>query len=45
MLIIGLSGSGKTTLLSLLGCVLYPTTGCVCIKGISTKDSNEKKLE
>jgi putative ABC transport system ATP-binding protein len=27
LLIIGPSGSGKTTLLSLLGCVIYPTTG------------------
>jgi putative ABC transport system ATP-binding protein len=27
LLVIGPSGSGKTTLLSLLGCVIYPTTG------------------
>jgi putative ABC transport system ATP-binding protein len=44
LLIIGPSGSGKTTLISLLGCVLYPTEGCVCINGINTKDLNEKKL-
>ena len=44
LLIIGPSGSGKTTLLSLLGCVLYPTEGCVCIKGTTTKDLNEKEL-
>ena len=44
LLIIGPSGSGKTTLISLLGCVLYPTEGCVCINEINTKDLNEKKL-
>jgi len=44
LLIIGPSGSGKTTLISLLGCVLYPTDGCVCINKINTKDLNEKKL-
>jgi putative ABC transport system ATP-binding protein len=44
LLIIGPSGSGKTTLLSLLGCVIYPTKGCVCIKGITTKDLSEKEL-
>jgi putative ABC transport system ATP-binding protein len=44
LLIIGPSGSGKTTLLSLIGCVLYPTEGCVCIHGINTKDLNDKEL-
>jgi putative ABC transport system ATP-binding protein len=44
LLIIGPSGSGKTTLLSLLGCVLYPTSGCVCVKGVNTKLLNEKEL-
>jgi len=44
LLIIGPSGSGKTTLLSLLGCVLYPTEGCVCIHGTDTKDLNDKEL-
>ena len=44
LLIIGPSGSGKTTLISLLGCVLYPTEGCVCISGTNTKNLNEKKL-
>ncbi|MHB8094886.1 MAG: ABC transporter ATP-binding protein [Candidatus Aminicenantales bacterium] len=44
LLIVGPSGSGKTTLLSLLGCVLYPTEGCVCIRGINTKDLNERQL-
>lgn len=32
-LIIGPSGSGKTTLLSLLGCVIFPTTGEVVVNG------------
>jgi putative ABC transport system ATP-binding protein len=44
LLIIGPSGSGKTTLLSLIGCVLYPSEGCVCIHGINTKDLNDKEL-
>jgi len=44
LLIIGPSGSGKTTLLSLVGCVLYPTEGCVCIKGTNTKDLNDRQL-
>jgi len=44
LLIVGPSGSGKTTLLSLLGCVLYPTEGCVCIQGTNTKDLNEREL-
>jgi putative ABC transport system ATP-binding protein len=44
LLIVGPSGSGKTTLLSLLGCVLYPTEGCVCIKGTDTRDLNDRQL-
>ncbi|MGD2295249.1 MAG: ABC transporter ATP-binding protein [Candidatus Aminicenantes bacterium] len=44
LLIIGPSGSGKTTLLSLIGCVLYPTEGCVCIHGTNTKDLSDKQL-
>jgi putative ABC transport system ATP-binding protein len=44
LLIIGPSGSGKTTLLSLIGCVLYPTEGCVCIQGVNTKDLNDRQL-
>lgn len=44
LLIIGPSGSGKTTLLSLIGCVLYPTEGCVCIQGTNTKDLSDKQL-
>jgi len=44
LLIIGPSGSGKTTLLSLLGCVLYPTEGAVCIQGVDTKGLNDRQL-
>lgn len=44
LLIVGPSGSGKTTLLSLVGCVLYPTEGCVCIHGTNTKDLSDKQL-
>jgi putative ABC transport system ATP-binding protein len=44
LLIVGPSGSGKTTLLSLLGCVLYPTGGCVCISGVNTKHLNDKQM-
>jgi putative ABC transport system ATP-binding protein len=44
LLIVGPSGSGKTTLLSLLGCVLYPSEGCVCIQGVNTNDLNDRQL-
>ncbi len=43
-LIIGPSGSGKTTLLSLLGCVIYPSTGAVFIRGENVSRLSEKKL-
>lgn len=43
-LIIGPSGSGKTTLLSLLGCVIYPTTGDVWVKGIHVNRLSEAEL-
>lgn len=43
-LIIGPSGSGKTTLLSLLGCVVYPTTGEVLIDNIPVKGLSEAEL-
>lgn len=43
-LILGPSGSGKTTLLSLLGCVIYPTTGSVMIKGENISGLSEKEL-
>jgi putative ABC transport system ATP-binding protein len=44
LLIVGPSGSGKTTLLSLLGCVLYPTDGCVCINGQNTKSLTDNQM-
>jgi putative ABC transport system ATP-binding protein len=43
-LIVGPSGSGKTTLLSLLGCVIYPTTGNVWLDDVCVSDLPEKKL-
>jgi putative ABC transport system ATP-binding protein len=44
LLIIGPSGSGKTTLLSLLGCVIYPTTGKLWVNDILVNDLNQKEL-
>ncbi len=44
VLIIGPSGSGKTTLLSLLGCVIYPSTGKVMVEGVNTTGLNENEL-
>jgi putative ABC transport system ATP-binding protein len=43
-LIIGPSGSGKTTLLSLLGCVIYPTTGKLWVDGQLINEMNETAL-
>lgn len=43
-LIMGPSGSGKTTLLSLIGCVIYPTSGRVSILDKDVTDLPEKKL-
>lgn len=43
-LIIGPSGSGKTTLLSLIGCVIYPSSGEVIIDGINTSSLNANKM-
>jgi putative ABC transport system ATP-binding protein len=43
-LIIGPSGSGKTTLLSLIGCVIYPTSGEVIIEGVKTSELNARKM-
>ncbi|MBX2937254.1 MAG: ABC transporter ATP-binding protein [Saprospiraceae bacterium] len=43
-LILGPSGSGKTTLLSLLGCVIYPTTGDVIVMNQNIGTLKEKKL-
>jgi putative ABC transport system ATP-binding protein len=44
LLIIGPSGSGKTTLLSLLGCVIYPSSGVVNINGVDTTRLNAKQM-
>jgi putative ABC transport system ATP-binding protein len=43
-LILGPSGSGKTTLLSLIGCVIYPTSGEVIIDGVKTSSLNARKM-
>jgi len=43
-LIIGPSGSGKTTLLSLLGCVIYPSTGKVWVNGTYTAGLNDERM-
>lgn len=43
-LIIGPSGSGKTTLLSLLGCVIFPTTGEVTICNQKINDLGQNEL-
>ncbi len=44
LLIIGPSGSGKTTLLSLLGCVIYPTTGKLWVDGQLVNDIKADQL-
>lgn len=44
LLIIGPSGSGKTTLLSLLGCVLYPTSGRLWVDGQEVNRLKENQL-
>jgi putative ABC transport system ATP-binding protein len=43
-LIIGPSGSGKTTLLSLLGCVIFPTTGEVYINNLLVNNLSDREL-
>lgn len=43
-LIIGPSGSGKTTLLSLIGCVIYPSSGKLEVDGQLINDMSEKQL-
>jgi putative ABC transport system ATP-binding protein len=43
-LIIGPSGSGKTTLLSLMGCVIFPTTGEVYIDNILVNNLSDREL-
>jgi putative ABC transport system ATP-binding protein len=42
--IIGPSGSGKTTLLSLLGCVIYPSTGMLWVDGKLVNKMNQTEL-
>ncbi len=44
LLILGPSGSGKTTLLSLLGCVIYPTSGKVFLNDVCTNDLSDDEL-
>jgi putative ABC transport system ATP-binding protein len=44
LLIIGPSGSGKTTLLSLLGCVIYPTTGELWVEDHLINGMSAKQL-
>jgi putative ABC transport system ATP-binding protein len=43
-LIIGPSGSGKTTLLSLLGCVIYPSSGDLYVDGQHVNRLSAKEL-
>lgn len=43
-LLMGPSGSGKTTLLSILGCILSPTSGNVCIAGTDTEGLDAEEL-
>lgn len=43
-LIMGPSGSGKTTLLSMIGCVIYPTSGAVFFDGEEVSKYSEKQL-
>jgi putative ABC transport system ATP-binding protein len=43
-LIIGPSGSGKTTLLSLIGCVIYPTSGEVYVDGKAITKLSQTEL-
>ena len=43
-LLMGPSGSGKTTLISIMGCILRPTSGSVCIRGRLVSDCGEKEL-
>ncbi|HEX6893952.1 MAG TPA: ATP-binding cassette domain-containing protein, partial [Bryobacteraceae bacterium] len=43
-LLMGPSGSGKTTLLSVLGCILTPTSGTVCVRGHSTEGASAEEL-
>lgn len=44
LLIIGPSGSGKTTLLSLVGCVIYPSSGRVWVDGQEVNKLRDRQL-
>ena len=44
LLIIGPSGSGKTTLLSLVGCVIYTTSGRLWVNGQEINKLRDKQL-
>jgi cell division transport system ATP-binding protein len=44
MAIMGRSGSGKTTLLDLLGCLLRPSGGELCIQGRSVVGASDNEL-
>ncbi len=44
LLIIGPSGSGKTTLLSLVGCVIYPSSGRVWVDGQEVNKLKDRQL-
>jgi len=44
MLLVGPSGSGKTTLLSIVGCILRPTSGSLCVLGDDVTHFRERDL-
>ena len=43
-LIAGPSGSGKSTLLSMVGCILRPSSGTICLDGSPVSDQKESDL-
>ena len=43
-LLMGPSGSGKTTFLSILGCIMAPTSGELCVAGTSTEGLDPEEL-
>ncbi len=43
-LIAGPSGSGKSTLLSMVGCILRPSSGAICLDGSPVSDLREADL-
>ena len=44
MLLMGPSGSGKTTLLSIMGCILRPSSGTICLLGRDVSGLGEREL-